>query len=450
MKSSLDPTAFASRAMEAALKAGADETDAYVRSSSHLSIEVRNGEIESLRRAATFGLGLRVKVDGRTALVHTTNTGAIALLKLVDRAVKMARALPRPEEEIPFAPAGEAQYMPHPDPDLVGEPHEKKTARLLEIEKAMLAVKGVTASGGAGYEEDDGEIALVNSHGLQLYSVFCNLEMGVEAIAERGGESYTGGRHTRVPARRYLQDPETFGREAGERAASLLGARRVASTRAPVIFTPYTGWTVLACLARPLRGDLVVQGRSYLADHLGREIAAKGVSIRDNAFLSRGPGCRPFDGEGTPSRDLRVIKDGMLQSYFTDLSSAATLGVPPGGNAVRESYDARPEIQTSNFHMEAGNVTAEDILRETGRGLLLNLLSGWWVGLSGVVDTYSSAAMGYWIENGEIVHPVKGITIAGSLREMLLSIDRIGNDLTFKHMTCTPTFRVAEMAISGA
>jgi PmbA protein len=273
--------------------------------------------------------------------------------------------------------------------------------------------------------------------------------MAAEAIAERGGESYSGGRYCDASARKYLIDPEIFGRTAGERAVSLLGARPVPTTRAPVIFTPYTGWAFMVCLSQPLRGNFVVQERSYFADQLGQKVASDLVNIRDNALLERGSARRAFDGEGTPSRNLPLIEKGVLRNYLTDLASAAKLGVQPGGNTVRRSYDSDPEIRGSNYYMEAGTHDPKQIVKETKRGLVLDILSGWWVGMSPVSDTFSSAVMGFWIEDGEIAHPVKGISIGGSLREMLQSIDRVGTDLEFNGSTTTPTFRVGEMAISG-
>jgi PmbA protein len=313
----------------------------------------------------------------------------------------------------------------------------------------MLSVADVSHSGGVSFDEDDGLEVLVNSRGLSLSAPYCNIEMSAEALVERGDESYAGGRYLSVPGRRHLLDPETIGRDAGRRAVEMLGARPLETTRAPVIFTPYTGWTVLVCLASPLRGDNVVQGRSYLEDHIGEQIAARGVSIRDNALLPEGAQRRAFDGEGTRCRDLPIIQDGVLTSYFTDLASAAQLGVAASGNAPRETYNAQPEIATSNFFMEPGEKTAAEIIRETDRGLLLTSLSGWWVGISPVTGSFSSAAMGFWIEKGEKVHPVKGVTIGGSMLEMLQGIDRIGNDLTHLAPTTTPTFRVREMAIAG-
>ncbi len=445
----IDPLTTASYAVEGAMKLGAQAAEAYVRAGRDLTIDLRNGEVESVNRADSLGLGLRVTVERRTLLVHTTSTSAIALIKLAEQALEMARALPAPQEPTLFAAPSEASDAPHADPDLAAEAHEAKVARLKEIEAAMLSVKGVTGSGGIGYEETDGEIALVNSLGVRRYAPICHIEIGAEAIAESGGDTSSGGRYTAGCGRQYLLNGETLGREAGQRAVAMLGARSVASARVPVIFTPHVGWALLAYTVPPTRGDNVMRGRSYLADQIGQRIAAEGVTIVDDPQLREGAGRRSFDGEGTPCRALPIIENGVLRNYLTDLASAQALSVDPGGNTARGSYTVRPDIGTSTHYLRAGGVPPEEIIRRTPRGLLLTSLSGWWVGLSPVTDTFSSAAMGFWIEQGEIAHPVKGISVGGNLREMLKAIDMVANDLAFTHESNTPTFRVAEMSVSG-
>jgi PmbA protein len=446
----LNPITVGESAVSAAMQAGAEHAEAYVRFASELKLDVRDGDVERVRRATSRGLGLRVTQAGRAALVHTTDLVGIPLLQLAVRAVEIARTLPPASDPVVFAPQAEIDAFSHPDPGLANEPLETRIERMKAVELAMLAVPGVSRSSGVGWQESDGDLAIVNSNGLKLYSPFCRIEATCEAIADDGEDSYAGGRYIGVPARKNLIAPERMGREAGERAAQLRGARTIASTRAPVIFTPQTGWALLAALVGPLRGDNVARQRSYLADQLGREIAAPGVTIRDNPHLPEGPARRAFDAEGTPTRDIALIRAGKLGSFLTDLASAAKIGVPPGGNATRDSYASGLAIGNSNLYMEPGNLSHDEIIAGTERGLMLCSLSGWWVGLSPVNDSFSSAAMGIWIEKGKPAYPVRGITIAGSIREMLRSIDRIGNDLEFTGDTCSPTFRVGEMAISGA
>lgn len=449
MSKRIDPVVAAANVVDSAMKLGAQAAEAYIRTARDLTIELRNDEVESVNQATTFGLGLRVTVDGRTLLVHTTSPTGIGVLKLVERAVEMARALPAPKEPALFARPAETVDQPHGDPELAAETHEEKVARLRQVERALKAVPGVTASGGVSHSESDGETALVNSHGVQRYSAGCSIELAAEALAGSGGDSSSGSRYASACARRYLLDAETIGRDAGRQAAGLLGARPVASARVPVIFTPQSGWAVLAYIIPPSRGDNVVRGRSYLAGRIGQTIAGPGVSIIDDPLLREGAGRRAFDGEGLPCRTLPIVAEGVLANHLTDLASAQALGVSPGGNTARNDYTSRPEIGPSTLYMRAGDVPPDEIIRRTPRGLLITSLSGWWVGLSPVTDTFSSAATGYWIENGEIARPVKGISVGGSLREMLAAIDLVGSDLVFTHENNAPTFRVAEMAVSG-
>lgn len=444
-----DPIMIGLDAVEAAKQAGAELAEAYVQFSTSLDIRVRNGQVEDVRRATSRGVGIRVTRAERTALVHTNDISGIPLMQMAARAVEITHALPGGAEQPIYAAPRQIDAFAHSDPDLLAEPIEKRTARLIETERAMLAVAGVSRSGGTNWSETDSEVALVNSLGLSLYAPSCQIQLSAEAIAERDGESYSGSRYVEVPARRLLPDMIACGEDAGRRAVEMLGARPVATTRAPVIFTPRTGWTLLAALNGALRGDNVVRGRSYLAGRLGEPIAAPGVTIRDNPHRPDSPGRHAFDAEGTPTQNLALVDHGLLAGYLTDLHSATELGLAPGGHATRGSYAQGTDIGTSLFYMEPGAQTPEQILAECDRALLVTQLSGWWVGISPAQDSFSSAAMGIWIEKGERAYPVRGVTIAGSLLEMLRGIDRVGNDVEFFNSTTTPTFRVSEMAISG-
>lgn len=444
------PLEAATRAVEAALSAGADASDAYVRVASELQLEVRHGVAEHLQQALTSGLGLRVQVDRRQALVHTTDLSAAAVAALAAKAVEIARSLKPAAEPFGLAPSAKVQVHPHPDPALREQPLSEKTAWLVDAERAMAAVPGVTEPVSIKWTQRDGMVAIANSQGLGLEEPTCSLDIEAEAIAERDGENSTGSCYVGVPSRSRLPEPSWVGTTAGERAVMLLGARQIPSCKVPVIFPFWMGWTVLVWLSQALRGDHVVQGRSYLADRIGTSVASPLVTISDLPHDLQGPGLRSFDAEGTPTRDRALVKNGVLTAYLTDLVSAAKLEVESGGHAVRDSYTAAPQVGTSNLFMGPGTADAEAIIAATGRGVLVTSLSGWWLNLSPATDVFSSAAMGIWIEDGERAYPVRGITVAGTIREMLAAIDMVGNDLRVLGTIATPTFRISEMAVSGA
>lgn len=443
----LDAAVFAVHAAESC---GADGCDAYVRTASEIDLEVRRGEAENLQEAITRGLGLRVLVEGRVALVHTTDLSPRALTALAAKAIEIARNLPPSAEPLELAPVTPVLPHDHQDPSLRDQPVSQTVEWLAEVERALLGVPGIAEATAVKWSQSDRVIAFANSRGLALQTADCGITIEAEAMAHRDGQTSTGACYVEVPSRRRLPDPSWIGTTAAERAMMVAGARGIPSCKVPVIFPPWMGWTVIVWLAQALRGDHVASGRSYLAGRIGTAVASPLVTISDLPHDLRGPEHRPFDAEGTPTSDRVLIEGGILSSYLTDRRSARKLGVEPGGHAVRGSYTQAPEVGGSNFLMAPGAHDADAIIASTPRGLLVTNLSGWWLNMSPATDVFSAAAMGIWIEGGERAYPVRGITIAGTIREILAAVDMVGSDLRVVGRITTPTFRVAEMTVSGS
>ena len=181
-------------------------------------------------------------------------------------------------------------------------------------------------------------------------------------------------------------------------------------------------------------------------DQLGKKIAAESVTVVDDGRLANGMGSRPFDGEGLPTRRNVVVDKGILTSYLLDTYSGRKLGMASTGNASR-SVGENPTVGTTNLFLAAGAYSPEEILKSVKRGLLVTELIGF--GVNMVTGDYSRGAVGFWIENGEIVHPVEEITIAGNLKNMFNDIEMIGNDLVFRGRSASPTVKLRKMMVAG-
>jgi PmbA protein len=179
---------------------------------------------------------------------------------------------------------------------------------------------------------------------------------------------------------------------------------------------------------------------------LGKTIAAESVTVVDDGRLAGGLGSRPFDGEGLPTRRTVVVDKGVLTSYLLDTYSGRKLGMPSTGNASR-SVGENPTVGATNLFLSPGTYSPEEILKSTKRGLLVTELIGF--GVNMVTGDYSRGAVGFWIENGEIVHPVEEVTIAGNLRTMFTDIEMIGNDLEFRGRIASPTVKLRKMMVAG-
>jgi len=207
-------------------------------------------------------------------------------------------------------------------------------------------------------------------------------------------------------------------------------------------------------IARDLLGDIFIAASgesifrkaSFLVGQLGEQIATERLTIIDDGLILRGLGSRPFDAEGLPTRRTVVIRNGVLESYLLNSYTARKLGLKSTGNAGR-GLSGAPGVEAGNLYVEPGTHSPAEIIKSVSKGLLITELLGFGVNI--VTGDYSRSAGGIWIENGELTFPVQGVTIAGNLKEMLNSIEMIGNDLDFRGSVVSPTLLIGRMTIGA-
>jgi PmbA protein len=244
-----------------------------------------------------------------------------------------------------------------------------------------------------------------------------------------------------------LLAPEEVGRIAAERTLRRLGARQVPTAEAPVVFDPETAAEILGSLFSALSGYAVFRNATFLKDRLGEQVASPLLTLVDDGRRPRGLGSRPFDGEGLPTRRNVPLERGVLRHYLCDSYSGRKIGRPPTGSA-RRGVGGGPSVGAFNLSFEPGASSPEEILAGVDRGLYVTDVIGFGVDL--VSGDYSQGAVGHWIEKGRLVHPVHEVTIAGNLKQMLLDVDAVGNDLEWRGSVACPTLRVRRMTISGS
>ena len=200
-------------------------------------------------------------------------------------------------------------------------------------------------------------------------------------------------------------------------------------------------------LAGCISGGSIWRKGSYLVDRLNTKVASELVTIIDDPLIPRAPGSRAFDGEGLLSRRNVMVERGELKSYLLDTYSGRKLGMPSTASASRGG-SAGVGPGTSNFVLQPGTDSPNDILKTTRRGLYVTDMMG--SGFNAVTGDFSRGAAGFWIEEGEKTFPVSEITISLNLNELLARIDAVGNDLDLRSSIAAPTFRVSAMTIAGS
>ena len=427
--------------------AGAEAADAVVFDSIALAHARRLGALERLEREESQDIGLRILLGKHQAFVSSTDSSSGALDELVTRALAMARSVP----EDAYCGLAEPGQLARDVPEIeVYDPEEPATEVLIEraraCEEAARAIAGVTNSEGAEAGWSSSRIALAASNGFSGGYAVSRHTMGVSVLA---GEGLGMERDYEFASRTHggdLEDPAEIGRRAGARAVKRLGARKAATGRFPVVYDPRVSNGLLRHLASAISGPAVARGTSFLKDKMGEAIFAQGITIVDDPHRPRGLRSKPFDGEGIANGRRNVVEHGCLTTWILSLSSARQLGLETTGHAARGT-SGPPGPSVSNLFMEPGTAGPAELMADIDQGFYVTELMG--MGVNTVTGDYSRGASGFWIENGELAHPVSEVTVAGNLKDMFLALTP-ADDLEFRYGTDAPTLRIDDMTVAGA
>jgi PmbA protein len=389
--------------------------------------------------------------DLRQSVTFTSDLRPHALERFAADAVALAR-LSEPDE-LHRLPEPDQLAVELPDLDLYDPASEsldaaEALARAARGEKAALDHdKRVTNSDGASCSRVLGAMAFATSGGFAGGYLGSYSSLTVEPVCDdEGGKKRNGYWWTAARFASALEEPEAVGQEAARRTVAQLGSRKVDTCEVPVVFDPEAGRAIVGMVFSVANGSSFYRKSSYLLGREGQAVASELVTIDDDPHIKRGPGSRPFDGDGLPTRKNSIIERGVLRTVLCDVYSARKLGRQSTGSAGR-STGSSPGPTTSNLIMRPGQLERDELLARTERGLYVTSMMGY--GFNPVTGDFSRGASGFWIENGELTFPVSEITISANFDDLLKRIDLLADDLVLRSSTACPTFRVSSMTIGG-
>jgi PmbA protein len=435
--------ATAERLIGRARAAGADQADALVVRRRSRSASIRNGQVENTESAESDDFSLRVFVGQKVATVQAGQGADEAAL--AERAVAMAKVSP----EDPHACLADPEMLARDWPELdLFDPSEPAAESLIEAataaEAAALAVPGVTSSVGAGAGTGLFGMVLATSHGFSGAFERSGFSRSVSVIA---GEGVKMERDYDFDSRVFygdLDDAAQIGRRAGERAVARINPRKVKTgSGINVVFDPRVARGLIGHLISAINGAAVARKTSFLKDMMGQQVAIEGLTLVDDPFVLRGPGSRPFDGEGVSVGPLTMVEDGVLRQWYLTTAVARELGLESNGRAGRGS-GVSPS--STNVILAPGALSREELVASVGTGFYVTELIG--QGVNQVTGEYSRGASGFWIENGEISFPVSEVTIASNLKDMFRRMT-LANDIETKYAIAAPTIAVEGMTLAG-
>jgi PmbA protein len=434
-----DLLALVEIALQEARVLGASQAEAAVSVDVGLSASVRLGEVDTVEYQRDRGMGVTVYFGTRKGSASTADLGAAALRETVAKACSIARFT----SEDSCAGLADPDTLATDVPDLdLSHPWDLTPERAcelaLECEAAALAVDSrITNSEGAGVSSHRGIRAYGNTHGFlraypgSVHSVSCAV-LGSEGNTMERDYWYSTSRDWRE-----LEDVASVGRLSGERAVRRLGARKLGTMRAPVLFSPEVARGLIGHFIGAIRGGSQYRRASFLLDAAGQQVFPDWFGISERPHLPKALASAPFDNEGVATRDRELVERGVLLGYVLGSYSARKLGLRTTGNAGG----------THNLIVPGRGGDFEAMLRLMDRGLLVTELMG--QGVNGVTGDYSRGAAGFWVEGGKIQYPVHEVTVAGNLKDVYRGIVSVGNDLDLRGGIRTGSILVGEMTIAG-
>ena len=404
------------------------------------TVTVRQSVVETIEYNRDKGLSVTVYIGQKRGNASTSDFSPQAISDTVAAALSIARYTANDD----CAGLADAELLAKDYPHLdLYYPWELSVEEAIELAKnceqaAFAADKRIANSEGATISVSESQFIYANSLGfmggypLSRHSISCAM------IAEQGDSKQRDYWYSVARDAADLESAESIGQKAGLRSAARLGARKIATCEAPVLFEAPVASSLIGHFASAVSGGNLYRKSSFLLDSIGQQIFAPDIQIIELPYIHKGLASSAFDDDGVATVERKVVENGIVQGYFLGSYSARKLGMRTTGNAGG----------THNLIMQnAAPMDFDALLKKMGTGLLVTELLGH--GINAVTGDYSRGASGYWVENGEVCYPVEEITIAGNLQEIFQGILAIGNDVVVRGSKQSGSVLIDHMTVAG-
>lgn len=432
---------IASDVLERCRRLGASQAEVGLSSDRGLTATVRLGEVETIERQHDRGVDVTVYFGQRKGSASTADLAPAS----IETTIEQACAIARHTEADPCAGLADAARMADRCPDLdLWHPWPIEVEQAVELAAACEAAgraidPRLVNSEGATVQLGESVSVYANSHGFIGPERATRQTISCALIAESKGAMERDYWYDTARAAADLDEPEAIGRRAGERTVARLDARTLSTRQCPVLFVPELARGLIGHLLGAVGGTAQYRRSSFLLDACGQRVLPPFLSLVERPHLLRGHGSGAFDAEGVATTDSDLVRDGVLVRYLLGSYSARKLGLESTGNAGGV-HNLIVESQT-----DGGDFPA--MLARLDTGLVVTELMG--QGVNPVTGDYSRGAAGFWVERGQIVHPVHEVTIAGNLRDIYAGIVAVGNDVDRRSHLLTGSILVERMTLAG-
>lgn len=421
-----------------AKRQGATSAEVTIDIDAGFSVTSRLGQVETVEHHQDKGMGLTVYFGQQTGSASSSDLSPDALDTIILKACSIAKFT----NEDPYAGIAEQNFMAYNYPQLALDfpwavSTEEALGLAIDCEKLAMSDARITNSEGASVSSHRSLHVFANTHDFVGSYISTQHSMNCVLIAQKDGQMQRDFEYTVARDANELKHINELAKAASDRTLNRLGARRLTTRQAPVIFLAPLAKGLLSHLVKAISGGNIYRKSSFLLDHLNQQVLPTNISLTQDPHLPKAIGSTPFDHEGVRTIKQDFVTNGILQKYILSSYSARKLGMQTTGNAGG----------VFNLQITQNDLSFDALLKQMDTGLLVTELMG--QGINLVNGDYSRGAFGYWVENGQIQYPVEEITIASNLKNMLLGIAAVANDVDKRSNIHTGSILLENMMIAG-
>ena len=453
-------------ALSQMLPAGADDGDLFLEYSSSESLALEEGRVKHVSASTHQGLGARVIKGEAAGHAYTDRLDAAAIMAAAGsaRAIAESGSSPAP---VAIHQSQAAQSLYAAENPASGMDFSRRKLMLEELDALARSIDPRVKQVFANVSSSFSDIHVIRMDGSHIHDARPLVRLNISVVVEENGKRETGnaGGGGRFSLARLIErdEAERLVHEAVRLATLNLDAKAAPAGSMPVVLGPgWPGILLHEAVGHGLEGDFNRKGTSVFSEKMGKQVAARGITVVDDGTIGERRGSLNVDDEGTPTNRTVLIEDGILTGYLLDRQNARLMGQQSTGNGRRQSY-AHPVLpRMTNTFMLAGKDSPEDIIASLKRGIYAVNFGGGQVDITSGKFVFTTSEA-YYVENGKIIHPVKGATLIGSGHEVLQKVSMIGNDLQLDPGVGTcgkggqsvpvgvglPTLRIEELTVGG-
>lgn len=432
---------------------GLGDMEVYYSAGSSLSLKVFEKELDGYSLSESEGLSLRGIYKGKMGYSYTEKVDESSIELLVKNALENAMVIDSDDEEFIYEGSKEYKKVDTFNPSLenISELEKINFVKSLEVE-AFNIDKRITSVETCVYGDGYGETVMSNTKGLYLHDK-SNLAYTYVVVVAKEGDDIKTGMAYRTGNDFSKFNAKEIAQEAVKEALDLLGAKSVKSGDYAVVIRNNAAADLLEAFTGIFSAESVQKNLSLLKGKLNQQIGSEKFTLVDDPFMEDGLASKSFDGEGVACKHKKVVDKGVLKTYFHNLKTAKKDNIETTGNASKGSYKSSIGISPTNFYVEKGEKSLDEIIAGMDSGIMITELQGLHSGLNSISGDFSLAALGYAIKGGKIAGPVEQITVAGNYFEMLKNIEEVGSDLKFglpgEAYIGSPSLKIKKLAIAG-